>query len=289
VTNRLTHSSRCRGREYRTKYVYDGMRVIQERDGSNVPTVSHTRGTDLSGSLEGAGGIGGLLARSHGYSAGNWSTHNYYHADGNGNITYLVNSSQTLAAKYRYDPYGNTISSSGSLASANVYRFSSKEIHVNSGLYYYGYRWYAPNLQRWLNRDPLEEVGGINLYSFVNNSPIGSFDPFGESVWSRIQGIRSMIRQAISRAINSLMKGCGKSFCQTKTSCKACCGALGAASFAAVHAATAAGGRACVALAEDPPLAAACALTVGYLHIDAMLALGQALGDCMTRCDKLPK
>jgi len=48
-----------------------------------------------------------------------------------------VNSSQTLAASYRYDPFGNTISSSGSLASANVYRFSSKEIHVNSGMYYY--------------------------------------------------------------------------------------------------------------------------------------------------------
>jgi hypothetical protein len=70
----------------------------------------------MSGSLEGAGGIGGLLARSHGYSSGNWSTHNFYHADGNGNITYLVNSSQTVAASYRYDPFGNLVSSSGSLA-----------------------------------------------------------------------------------------------------------------------------------------------------------------------------
>src|SRR6185436_19807024 len=118
-----------------------------------------TRGTDLSGSLEGAGGIAGLLARSHTYSSGNFSTHNCYHADGNGNITYLVNSSQTLAASYRYDPYGNAISSSGSLASANVYRFSSKEAHINSGLYYYGYRWYDPNLQRRPIRDPLGEPG----------------------------------------------------------------------------------------------------------------------------------
>jgi len=131
-----------------TRYLYDGMRVIQEGDINNTPTVSYTRGTDLSGSLEGAGGIAGLLARSHTYSSGNFSTHNCYHADGNGNITYLVNSSQTLAASYRYDPYGNAISSSGSLASANVYRFSSKEAHINSGLYYYGYRWYDPNLQR---------------------------------------------------------------------------------------------------------------------------------------------
>jgi len=160
------------------RYVYDGMRVIQERE-SNTPQVSYTRGTDLSGSLEGAGGIGGLLARSHGYSGGNWSTHNFYHADGNGNITYLVNSSQTLAASYRYDPYGNTISSSGGLASANVYRFSSKEIHVNSGLYYYGYRWYSPNLQRWLNRDPIGEEGGINLYGYVFSNPISGVDPYG--------------------------------------------------------------------------------------------------------------
>ncbi len=162
-----------------TWYLYDGRRVIQERNASNVPQVSYTRGTDLSGTLEGAGGIGGLLGRSHGYSAGNWSTHNFYHADGNGNITYLVNSSQTLAASYRYDPFGNTISSSGTLASANVYRFSSKELHVNSGLYYYGYRWYVPNVQRWLNRDPIEESGGINLYGFIRNNPVAFTDTLG--------------------------------------------------------------------------------------------------------------
>jgi RHS repeat-associated protein len=166
-----------------TRFLYDGRRVIQERDGSNTPLVSYTRGKDLSGSLEGAGGIGGLLARSHGYSSGNWSTHNFYHADGGGNVTYLVNSSQTLSASYRYDPYGNLISSSGSLASANIYRFSSKPIHAASGLYYYGERFYEPNLQRWLNRDPIGEWGGINLYGFVGNDPANKIDPLG---WNEI-------------------------------------------------------------------------------------------------------
>jgi YD repeat-containing protein len=47
-----------------TRYVYAGNLVIQERNASNVPTVSYVRGTDLSGTFEGAGGIGGLLARS---------------------------------------------------------------------------------------------------------------------------------------------------------------------------------------------------------------------------------
>jgi len=52
------------------------------------------RGSDLSGTLEGAGGIGGLLARSHGYSGGNWATNSYYFADGNGNITFMLDSNQ---------------------------------------------------------------------------------------------------------------------------------------------------------------------------------------------------
>src|SRR5436190_8742083 len=162
-----------------TKYVYDGMLVVQERDYNNNPTVTYTRGTDLSGTIQGAGGIGGLLSRSHGYTAGSWTTHNFYHADGNGNITYLINSSQTLAASYKYNLFGGTISSSGTLATANTYRFSSKEYHSNPGLYYYGYRFYDPNLQRWLNRDPIDIKGGKNLYAMVRNNTTCLFDPFG--------------------------------------------------------------------------------------------------------------
>ena len=161
------------------RYLYDGMRVVQERDGSNTPVVGYTRGQDLSGSFEGAGGIGGLLARSHGYSGGSWGAHNLYHADGGGNITYMVNSSQTMAASYKYDAYGRTISSSGTLAGTNVYRFSSKQWHHNSGLYYYGYRFYNPSLQRWMNRDPIAEEGGLNLYTYVSNHPTEGIDPFG--------------------------------------------------------------------------------------------------------------
>ena len=187
---------------YEIRYLYDGLRVIQERDSNNVPLVSYTRGTDLSGTLEGAGGIGGLLARSYGYSGGNWSTHDFYHADGNGNITYLETSAQGLAASYRYDAYGNTLSSSGSLAATNVYRFSSKEIHANSGMYYYLYRFYDPSTQRWVNRDLLSEPGfevvrnsapmpflrflppgevlqGPNLYAYTRNDPADKYDPLG--------------------------------------------------------------------------------------------------------------
>ncbi len=195
-----------------TRYIYDGMRVIypvrrpedvtcsaqyaslgplalrtilglshggQECDGSNNPQVAYTRGKDLSGSLEGAGGIGGLLARST-WGGSSWSSHALYHADGNGNVTKLIDSgSEASVATYRYDPFGNTLSSSDTLSPPNVYRFSSKELHLASGMYYYGYRFYDPSRQRWLNRDPLLELGGINLYELALNDPIGICDPLG--------------------------------------------------------------------------------------------------------------
>src|SRR5436190_14487701 len=155
------------------------MLVVQERTSANTPSVTYTRGLDVSGTIQGAGGIGGLLGRSSGYSSGSWSTHNHYHADGNGNITFLINSSHTIAASYKYNPFGGTVSSSGGTASANVYRFSSKEIIPNFTIYYYGYRFYDPNLQRWLNPDPIGESGGVNLYSYVKNDPCDSSDAYG--------------------------------------------------------------------------------------------------------------
>ena len=141
-------------------YVYDGNLVIQERDINNLPTTTYTRGLDLSGSLQGAGGIGGLLARTaQSYVDAPMAGHAFYHTDGNGNITMLINSSQAIVAKYLYDAFGNVLSKSGLLADANVYQFSSKEKDLNSGMVYYLYRYYDPNLQRWPNRDPLGEPG----------------------------------------------------------------------------------------------------------------------------------
>jgi RHS repeat-associated protein len=159
-----------------TRYVYDGMLVIQERDGTNNVQVNYTRGNDLSGSLQGAGGIGGLLARTD-YTQPLQT--GFYHCDGNGNITALVSPFGSILASYLYDPYGRTLAQSGPLADANVYRFSSKMWHDRTALYYYGYRFYSPDLQRWLNRDPIEEEGGVNIYEFTANNPLNLFDPFG--------------------------------------------------------------------------------------------------------------
>jgi RHS repeat-associated protein len=188
-------------------YVYDGNTVMQERNINNLPATTYTRGQDLSGSFEGAGGIGGLLAMTLNTALGSSSSNTYYyHSDGNGDVTMLINPSQYVVAKYLYDAFGNVLSASGLMAQQNLYRFSSKEAHLNSGLVYYLYRYYDPNLQRWPNRDPLSEMGfevlrhfrpldqkrpGVefqnlfevaDLYLFVDNEPTDMVDFLGLDV-----------------------------------------------------------------------------------------------------------
>lgn len=104
---------------------------------------------------------------------------------------------QTNEVRYVYDPYGNILSMSGPMAVVNPYRFSSKEYMGNSGLYAYGYRFYEPSLQRWLNRDPEQERGGVNLYSFVHNMPINAHDPYGLSACTAACGKQNLIDVAV--------------------------------------------------------------------------------------------
>ena len=159
------------------EYVYDGNVVVQERWGGDEPWINYTRGLDVSGTWQGSGGVGGLLAWSQKIS-GAYQSH-YYHSDGNGNVTAMLNTNQVVSARYLYDPYGNILASSGGMADVNVYRFSSQEFHEKSGLYAYAMRFYEPRLGRWLNGDPLREGGGINLHRFCGGDPINRVDLWG--------------------------------------------------------------------------------------------------------------
>ena len=154
-------------------YIYDRSLVIQERDANNNVLVTYDRGLDLGGGLQTAGGIGGLLART------DIKGTVFYHSDGLGNVIMLVDRYQTLEARYLYDSYGNIVGKWGPYADVNRYRSSSKEFHPFSGLYYFGFRFYDPNLQRFLNHDPLGEFGGVNLYRANFNNPLRYIDPWG--------------------------------------------------------------------------------------------------------------
>lgn len=130
-------------------------------------------GLDLSGSIQGAGGIGGLLAASL-----DGSTVAYCH-DANGNVSQLVSPDGDLLAHYDYSPFGETVVSTGPLAKANPFRFSTKHWDDLTGLGYWGYRYYHPVMGRWLSRDPIEEDGGKHLYCVVKNNPVNENDSIG--------------------------------------------------------------------------------------------------------------
>ena len=74
-----------------------------------------------------------------------------------GNVTKYIDESGNVVAAYEYDAFGRIISQTGPMAEVFRIRFSTKYCDSETGLYYYGYRFYSPALMRWLNRDPIEE------------------------------------------------------------------------------------------------------------------------------------
>jgi len=172
----------CRSK---TVFVYEGWTLIAEysadsTSSSSSPLIlkrSFTWGPDLTGGAD-AGGIGGLLAIQD-HSAMYAGTYNPSY-DGNGNVTALVNADTgELAAAYEYDPYGNAVRINGTYAFENPIRFSSKYQDSETGLVYYGFRYYSPSMGRFINSDPLKEAGGLNIYAMTSNNPIGRWDYLG--------------------------------------------------------------------------------------------------------------
>ncbi len=185
--------------------VYNGWNVIQKiitTDQSLTTTKNYIWGLDLSQSLQGAGGIGGLLAVVDISLSGDFdgdfdvdgadlalfmsnpglynqalfaasfgrtgvtpsASSAYYMCDANGNVGQLVKADDgTVVAHMEYDAFGNTIFQSGAYADDNPFRHATKYYDTETGLYYYGYRYYSPDLARWISKDPIDEPGSNNL------------------------------------------------------------------------------------------------------------------------------
>ncbi|MCP5535580.1 MAG: hypothetical protein H7A51_05000 [Akkermansiaceae bacterium] len=155
-----------------TLYIHDGWNLIAEYSGTTL-TKTYTWGMDLSGSMQGAGGVGGLLAVKEGSAS-------YYPTfDGNGNVSEYLDSNNVVQAHYEYDAFGNTLVATGPKKDDFAHRFSNKYHDAETGLYYYGYRYYDPTTGRWPSRDPIREAGGPNLYGFVGNCVVNKFDYLG--------------------------------------------------------------------------------------------------------------
>jgi RHS repeat-associated protein len=164
--------------EYTNAFAYDGWNLTGVFDGSGNQLYSFNWGTDLSGSMHGAGGVGGLISMTV-YSGTNAGTY-FYTYDGNGNVGTLVNVANGAAvANYEYGPFGEVIRATGPMAKVNPFLFQTDFYDWETGKYYVKYRYYDSTTGRFLNRDPEEEDGGLNLYGFVANNPINLFDVDG--------------------------------------------------------------------------------------------------------------
>ena len=162
----------CGGAGSSTSFGEDaaGSRVSMEED-----VIEYHWGKDLSGTIGGAGGVGGLL-----YVKINGAIYVPWY-DAYGNVMGYWDAQGHIVAEYTYDAFGKLIASSGPMSNVFSLPYSTKYFDPETGFYYYGYRFYSPELKRWITRDPIGEEGGVNLYAMCVNSPIDAFDILGTS------------------------------------------------------------------------------------------------------------
>jgi RHS repeat-associated protein len=179
--------------ESSTLFLYDGFNLIAELNAlnNNAPVRTYVWGLDLSGSLQSAGGAGGLLFST---LSSQPSTHAAAF-DGNGNVIGLVDmATGNRSATYEYGAFGETLIADGVAAEAMPFRFSTKYRDGETGLIFFPHRPYDPPSGRFLSKDPINEPGSqlartvvpegslseeSNLYRYVGNEPVGRFDPWG--------------------------------------------------------------------------------------------------------------
>ena len=155
--------------------------IIREivREGDSVAVSDNIWGLDLDGTLQGAGGVGGLLAvvRDDGVFFPTY--------DANGNVSEYVSTNGEIVAHYDYSPFGEPLVLSGPLVASFSHQFSTKPYCPVTGFSEYQMRKYRPEIGRWMSRDPLAENAAWNIYSFVNNSSVTFFDFLGDMMSRR--------------------------------------------------------------------------------------------------------
>jgi RHS repeat-associated protein len=216
-----TNSGTAYTGQYTNNFLYDGWNLASILNPQSSILQSFVWGSDLSGSMQGAGGVGGLVEVTY---HGTAVTNCFVAFDGNGNVSGLVNSANgTFQANYEYGPFGEVIRATGPMAKVNPFRFSTKYADDESDLLYYGYRYYKASTGTWINRDPIGEsgfekirhypplklIGGSNRYIFVDNNAVGYADSNG------LDKIDQQDYESIEKAAKAFYKQYKKNKCFT--------------------------------------------------------------------------
>jgi RHS repeat-associated protein len=166
------------------KFLYDGWNLMGQLSSTNTVIQTYLWGLDLSGTDQGAGGVGGLLAVNDATNGAHFAAF-----DGNGNLAALAKATDgTASANHEYGPFGELLRATGPMAKVNPFRFSTKYQDAESDLLYYGSRYYNPSTGSWLNRDTAEELGGP-LYRLLSNDPNNDADYLGQVGVKDIKGL----------------------------------------------------------------------------------------------------
>jgi len=167
-----------------TRFLYDGWNLIAALNSSSSVLQSFLWGSDLSGSPQRAGGVGGLLVANDSVNGVHFATF-----DGNGNVVALVKGSDgTLSARYEYGVFGEALRTTGLMAKPNPFRWSTRFQDDETDFVMYPRRPYTTSAGRWLGRDAKGEGVAPNLYAFLANCPLDSSDPLGLApLWYTLQ------------------------------------------------------------------------------------------------------
>ena len=167
------------GTNQRSEFSYDGLYrcvKIVEKTGS---AVNSTRKFVLCGTekceYRNNNGAVQLQLFSQGQYQGTGAY--FYTRDHLGSIREMTDVNGTVVARYDYDPWGRSTTVIGT--TKPDFNFTGLYQHAKSALDLATYRAYDPDLGRWLNRDPIGENGGPNLYGYVRNNPLNAIDPLG--------------------------------------------------------------------------------------------------------------
>jgi RHS repeat-associated protein len=154
-------------------FLYDGWNLAAELNATNNNLLrSYVWGRDLSGSLQGAGGVGGLLELNDAVNGASFAAF-----DGNGNVAALTKATDgTSVAQYGYGPFGDVLRATGPMAKVNPFRFSGKYQDDETDLLYYGYRYLSTSTGRWVSPDPLVSQEPDSL-QVANHEPSLLTDP----------------------------------------------------------------------------------------------------------------
>ena len=104
----------------------------------------------------------------------------YYHSDHLGSASYITNLDGEVVQHVEYVPFGEVFIEERNNTWNTPYLFNAKEFDEETGLYYYGARYYDPRLSLWMSTDPMEgKYPNITSYCYSNNNPIKYIDPDG--------------------------------------------------------------------------------------------------------------